>query len=93
MDLPGIVGKIGAALVANAIFFISEVKAMQISVFPAHHHIENMMQFSERRIAPSQPAPADLWADAQYTNLELIAHDQAVNKLVGSWASPTSKAF
>lgn len=51
---------------------------MQMPVFPAQRHSEDMMQFGQRGVAPHQQAPADLGPDADQVNLELIASGQAV---------------
>jgi hypothetical protein len=64
VDSPGIIGMLGAARVAQAVVLAPEVEAMRVPVLPAHHHLKDMMQLGQGRVASHQHAPTDLRADA-----------------------------
>ena len=74
----GIAGKIDAARIRNPVFLASKFETVQMPVFPAHRYLKDVMQLSQRRVAPHQHAPIDVRADAQQMNLELVDRRQAV---------------
>ena len=78
VDPPGIVGKVNAAGIRNPALLAPELEAVQVPVVPAHRYLEDVMQFRQRRVAPYQHALANLRADAQQMNLELVDRRQAV---------------
>ena len=79
VDPAGIVGKGDAAGIRNPIFLAPQFKTVQMPVVLAHHHLEDVMQLRQRRIAPHQHAPANLRADTQQMNRELVDRRQPVS--------------
>ena len=68
----GIVGEIEASSIRNPVLLVPELEAVQVLILPAHRYLEDMVQFGQGGAAPHQRAPADLLADAEQVNLELV---------------------
>ena len=57
------------------------MKAVPVPVLPAHRHLEDVMQLGQRRITPPEYASADLRADTQQMNLEVVDRRQLADKI------------